>query len=254
MRLFLLLALYALSLSMHAQDSQSPSSAYQKPAEESRTESPAAILDTRPWSFSVFAAGGFASAYRFNETITSFDGSALNLSAPLDLELYNAGLAAGKVLSKPAGPSFLQGQFELGAELLPYWQAHYPPQVLTYHLNSGYQQTGLLNGQNRFGMSVTPFLCRWDFRGSKWLAPWAQLGGGLLWTNHKFPQYPIRTSDTSVINFTPQVGIGANLFLQPHQSLFFAVNAIHISSASLGDINPGVNITTQFRVGYSWWR
>jgi lipid A 3-O-deacylase len=249
MRLLYLLALYALSLPIHAQDSQSP---YQKPAEQSR--SPAAILDRRPWSFSLFAAGGFASAYHFNQTITSFDGSTLKLSAPLDLELYNAGLSAGRILSKPAGPSFLHGQFELGAELLPYWQAHYPPQVLTYHLNSGSEQTGLLNGQNRFGISVTPLLCRWNFRSSKWLTPWAQLGGGLLWTNHKFPQYPIRTSDTSVINFTPQVGIGANLFLQPHHSLFFAVNAIHISSASLGDRNPGVNITTQFRVGYSWWR
>jgi hypothetical protein len=38
--------------------------------------------------------------------------------------------------------------------------------------------------------------------------------------NHKFPQYPVRTDNTSVINFTPKFGIGPNLFIQPHQSLF----------------------------------
>jgi lipid A 3-O-deacylase len=120
---------------------------------------------------------------------------------------------------------------------------------VTYHVEGGYERTGLLNVENRFGVSVTPFLSRWNFRGSKRLVRWAQLGGGLLWTNHKFPQYPVRTDNTSVVNFTPQFGIGANLFIQPHHSLFFAVNAIHISNASLG-----VNITTQFRVGYSWWK
>jgi len=71
---------------------------------------------------------------------------------------------------------------------------------------------------------------------------------------HDFPSSSVTTMDTSVINFTPQFGIGANLFIRPHQSLFFAVNAIHISNASLGDMNPGVNISTQFRVGYSWWK
>jgi lipid A 3-O-deacylase len=254
MRLILLLALCALSLPIHAQDSQSPpASPAQKSAERNRAEASATILDTRPWSFGVFAGGGFASAYRFNETVTNPDGH-IELSAPLDLELFNAGLSVGKVLNKPAGPSFIRGQLELGAELLPYWQAHYPPQVLTYHVEGGYERTGLLNVENRFGMSVTPFLCRWDFRGSKRFVPWAELGGGLLWTNHKFPQYPVRTENTSVINFTPQFGIGANLFIRPHQSLLFAVNAIHISSASLGDSNPGVNVTTQFRVGYSWWK
>ncbi len=254
MRFIPLLAFCALSLPILAQDVQSSaSSSTVKAAGAVRADFPASVLDARPWSFGVFAAGGFASAYRFSEKFTGSDPP-IELSAPLDLELYNAGFAVSKVLTQPAGRSFLRGQFELGAEFLPYWQAHYPRQSLTYHVEGGAEHTGLLDGQNRFGMSVTPLLCRWDFRGSKWLVPWAQLGGGLLWTNHKFPQYPLRTADTSVINFTPQFGIGANLFLRPHQSLFFAVNAIHISNASLGDMNPGVNITTQFRVGYSWWR
>jgi lipid A 3-O-deacylase len=29
---------------------------------------------------------------------------------------------------------------------------------------------------------------------------------------------------------------------------------MHISNASLGDANPGVNATVQFQIGYSWWK
>jgi lipid A 3-O-deacylase len=32
------------------------------------------------------------------------------------------------------------------------------------------------------------------------------------------------------------------------------LNVVHISSASLGDKNPGVNSSLLFSVGYSWWK
>jgi hypothetical protein len=57
-----------------------------------------------------------------------------------------------------------------------------------------------------------------------------------------------------VINFTPQVGVGVNIFNRPKHSVNFAIKAIHISNASLGDHNPGLNQTIQFSAGYSWWR
>jgi len=98
--------------------------------------------------------------------------------------------------------------------------------------------------------SITPFLLRWNFsqRDSARVVPWAQLGGGLLWTNHKFPV------STSVINFTPQVGVGVNIFNRPKHSVNFAMKVIHISDAGLSDYNPGLNQTLQFSAGYSWWR
>lgn len=52
----------------------------------------------------------------------------------------------------------------------------------------------------------------------------------------------------------PQFGFGTNAFVQPRQSLFVAVNAVHISNASLGDTNPGVNVSAQFSVRYAWWK
>jgi hypothetical protein len=32
-----------------------------------------------------------------------------------------------------------------------------------------------------------------------------------------------------------------------------AASGVHISSASLGDKNPGVNASVQFQIGYTWW-
>ena len=61
-------------------------------------------------------------------------------------------------------------------------------------------------------------------------------------------------ADASVWNFTPQGGIGAHYFIRPRRSIDLGVNAVHISSASLGDRNPGVNASLQFSLGYSWWK
>jgi hypothetical protein len=57
-----------------------------------------------------------------------------------------------------------------------------------------------------------------------------------------------------VWNFTPQGGVGVHWFVKPRRSIDFSANAVHISSASLGDRNPGVNASVQFSMGYSWWK
>jgi hypothetical protein len=97
--------------------------------------------------------------------------------------------------------------------------------------------------------------------GRRWV-PWAQGAGGLLWTNHKFPAFGSSTlslsqdgtnTETSVWNFTPQGGVGIRYFLSPRRSIDFGANGIHISSASLGDKNPGINASVQFSLAYSWW-
>jgi hypothetical protein len=43
-------------------------------------------------------------------------------------------------------------------------------------------------------------------------------------------------------------------FMTPRRSIDFGANAVHISSSSLGDKNPGVNASIQFSVGYTWWK
>jgi hypothetical protein len=93
----------------------------------------------------------------------------------------------------------------------------------------------------------------------------------VIWTNHKYPGVggpPVNEGgvtnssvtdnapnvDTSVWNFTPQFGVGVHYFVAPRRSIDFGANAVHVSSASLGDKNPGINASVQFSVGYSWWK
>ena len=59
---------------------------------------------------------------------------------------------------------------------------------------------------------------------------------------------------TSVWNFSPQGGGGVHYFLRRKRSIDLGVNGVHISSASLGDRNPGVNASVQVQVGYTFWR
>jgi lipid A 3-O-deacylase len=195
----------------------------------------------RPWEVGPVIQGGVGTGNR-----SSFS-------------FFSAGVHLGKVLTPPALPGILRGQFEYAGELFPLWQSYTPAphlqavteptngQPVTYYLPYG--------GGTFTGISLTPIILRWDFAAKGRLVPWVQGAGGLLWTNHKYPPdfFP-PNGGTSVWNFTPQFGVGFNYFVKPKRSISFAANAVHISSASLGDHNPGVNASVQFELGYSWWK
>lgn len=195
------------------------------------------VMRSLPWDRGVFLGGG------------------LGVSGKSDDHFLNAGLRLGKVLTTPAGPGILRGQFEYAAEFMPYWQAFTPKQtyVVPVSLNAVEFAT---TGGTYTGLSITPIVLRWNLvrNTGRWkrVVPWMQGAGGLIWTNHKFP--PNGAHGTSVWNFTPQFGVGIHYFVRPSQSITFAANAVHISNASLGDFNPGVNATVQFQIGYTWWK
>ena len=218
----------------------------------------------RPFDFGVLIQGGFG--------VTENRG---------DFKFLMAGLNAGKVLTPMAGHGLVRGNFELGVEVFPFWQSYTPVmQRQNCILVSGTTATFACSpsfsvGGTFTGISLTPDILRWNFAGTRRFAPWVQGAGGLLWTNHKYPAFGgppactpnctvtnpgntlvnnIASANTSVWNFTPQFGVGAHYFLNANRSIDFGANAIHISSASLGDKNPGVNASVQFTVGYSWWK
>lgn len=178
------------------------------------------------------------------------------------------GVQAGRVLTNNVGRGPLRGNFELGMQLFPFFQAYTPkfqrvrcsqiPGNTVVECSGPYTVGGTFTG-----VSVTPVILRWNFARQGRFVPWAQAAGGLLWTNHKFPSYGNTAinlqingpnGDASVFNFTPQGGIGLHYFTQSNRSVDFSANGTHISSASLGDRNPGVNASVQFTVGYSWWK
>jgi lipid A 3-O-deacylase len=185
-------------------------------------------------------------------------------------KFFMAGVHAGKVLTSNKGPGILHGNFELAGEFFPFWQS-YTPKFQRVSCTAIPGTTAFIScsppytvGGTFTGMTLTPVIFRWNFTGTKRFSYWAQAAGGLLWTNHKYPAYgPFTTptitnsgpnSDTSVWNFTPQGGVGVHYFLRPRRSIDFGANAVHISSASLGDKNPGVNASVQFSLGYTWWK
>lgn len=203
---------------------------------------------TRPLELGVLAQGGIG--------VTDNRG---------DYSFFMLGGRAGKVLTPNVGPGILHGNFEYGVELFPFWQSYTPKFQRRKCTAPGICSAPYTVGGTFTGISITPILLKWNFTGSghSKIVPWAQGGGGLIWTNHKYPPFggpPYNVfndganADTSVWNFTPQFGIGMHYFLSPRRSLDFGANAIHISSASLGDKNPGVNASVQFSVGYTWWK
>ncbi len=208
---------------------------------------------TLPWNYGALFQGGVG--------VTENRGG---------YQFFLAGAHLGKVLTPELGTGLLRGNFEYAAELFPYVQANTPRfQKLSCPADPGTNQFYLCSqpytvGGAFHGVSATPIILRWNFtHGERWM-PWVQGAGGLLWTNHKFP--PVGNTnpqdltnngihgETSVWNFTPQFGVGAHYFIKPRRSIDFSANAIHISSASLGDRNPGVNASVQFSAGFTWWK
>jgi hypothetical protein len=190
------------------------------------------------------------------------------------------GVHAGKVMTGMYGWGMARGNFEYAVEAFPFWQS-YTPTGLRQNCVVATGPFGGVGAQcsapftiggTFTGASITPIILRWNFAGTRRFAPWMQGAGGVLWTNHKYPAFgglPINATggfsystlgdngpndDASVWNFTPQFGVGVHYFTSAKRSIDLGANAIHISSASLGDKNPGINASVQFTLGYSWWK
>ena len=199
-----------------------------------------------PWEIGAIAQGGFG--------LTDNRGG---------FKFLMAGAHAGKVLTGNFGPGLLNGNFEYAVEVFPFWQSYTPKFQRAMCTASNVCSPLYTVGGTFTGASITPIILRWNFKGSHRITPWLQGAGGVIWTNHKYPAFggppynPINdgpNSDASVWNFTPQGGIGAHYFITPRRSVDFGLNAVHISSSSLGDKNPGVNASLQFSLGYTWWK
>jgi hypothetical protein len=216
----------------------------QQPAANDAGNPVGTLANSHPFEYGVFAEGGLGTGDR------------------ADYRFFNLGVHAGKVLWGPAGHGLLRGQFEYAVEAMPFWQA-YTPSFLRFNCSfvadgSAHCSGPYRTGGTYTGISITPAILRWNLlRGHRWM-PWVQGAGGLIWTNHKFPPvgpFPAPGHQgTSVFNFTPQFGVGAHYFVRPRRSIDFSANAVHISNASLGDSNPGVNASVQFSVGFTWWK
>jgi lipid A 3-O-deacylase len=214
------------------------------------TDSPVAeVANSKPWEYGALLQGGVGLEDRTSYSFLLVGGH------------------LGKVLTPQLGTRLFRGNFEYSVEVFPLWQS-YTPKFQRINcaviIRDPACTAPYTVGGTFTGVSITPIQMRWNLTHGKRFMPWVQAAGGVVWTNHKYPAVgnlnandPTQTgpnSDTSVWNFTPQGGIGAHYFLKPRRSVDFSANAVHISSSSLGDKNPGVNVSMQLSVGYTWWK
>lgn len=149
-----------------------------------------------------------------------------------DSDLHNFGIGGrlGRVLTHEHGPGFLRGTLEWNAEVLPFHQFYG-------------------RGETATGGIINPLVAKWNFTSGSKVNPFFEAIGGAIFTNKDFPP-----GDTASINFNSGAGVGINIFTRARRAVAFDVRALHISNASIGNHNPGVNASLQFTIGYTWWK
>lgn len=168
-------------------------------------------LDGQPWDFGGWAGGGF-----------SVPGGTK------DTQAFSVGLRLGKVLTDDHGDSFLRGNFEWSADVIPFYGVLAP-------------------AANAYGGGFNPVNLKWNFTRSARTVPYLELGGGVLFTNTEVP------AGTSTVNFLTHAALGFHFFVREKHALTLNVRYEHISNAGLATPNPGIN-TVQFQVGWNLFK
>jgi len=136
--------------------------------------------------------------------------------------VWNAGLRYGWILTRPHGPGFLKGRFEYALDATPAFLIFQP-------------------ANTAYGAGFSPLVLKWNFATRGRTAPYLELNGGTLFTNHDVP------SGTNPVNFTSAVALGTHI-LGERYNWSLELRYLHISNAGLATPNPGIN-TVQVRLG-----
>jgi hypothetical protein len=134
----------------------------------------------------------------------------------------------GRVLTHQLGSNALRGSFEMAIDVIPineFW----------------------IGGHAQYAGAINPFIAKWNFTGGHTVSPYLAAVGGVVFSPSNLPP-----GNTSQVNFTSGLELGAQWFRQSRNSINFAVKIYHLSNASIGTLNPGINGAVQFMVGYTW--
>ena len=137
------------------------------------------------------------------------------------------GFRLGRVLTNEHGSGFLRGTFEMAADIIP---------LDEYFIHGG-----------QYAGGINPFIAKWNFTSPCKVAPYIAAVGGVLFSTRNLPP-----GDTAQINFTSGAEVGVQMFGKERNSWDLAVKAYHLSNASIGNHNPGINASLQFMLGYTW--
>jgi Lipid A 3-O-deacylase (PagL) len=143
-------------------------------------------------------------------------------------DAFDAGVRYGRVITGPHWPGILRGRFEYAVDLVPVYLIFQP-------------------ANTAYGWGFNPLGLKWNFERRGRLSPYLELGGGALFSNHSIPTY------TNTVNFTPSAALGTHILGEKY-NWSVELRYLHISSAGLGNYNPGLN-TVQVRLGVGkFWK
>jgi Lipid A 3-O-deacylase (PagL) len=212
-------------------------------AQASSNQSPATPAPADPAAQSDIRERGqpATSKYRSRRNDGSADGGAVRGSNELHvwtgggstlpggtrgIATWNAGVSFGRVLTSAHGPGFLRGRFEYAVDAIPVFVVFQP-------------------GGTAYGAGFDPLGLKWNFLTHGRFEPYADLSGGVLFTNRPVPSGVSRT------NFLPSAAFGLH-FLRGKYNWSAEVRYMHISDAGLTSRNPGIN-TVQVRLGWGFF-
>ena len=157
-----------------------------------------------------------------------FVGGSTSFANTPSAQTFLAGARFGRVLTHEIGTGGLRGSLEMALDIIPineFW----------------------IGGNAQYAGAINPLIGKWNFTSGKSVAPYLAAVGGIVFSPNNLPP-----GDTSQVNFTSGAELGAQWFRHERNSLDFAVKIYHLSNASIGNKNPGINGAVQFMVGYTW--
>ena len=161
------------------------------------------------------------------------------LGARDGVRIGGAGARIGRVMTGEHGSGWRRGTFELDADITP---------LEIYHFPDEYDSGFLVKAQNYYTAGFTPVILKWNFtRGTRWV-PYVEAQGGLVFSTKDLP--PVNTAN---VNFIPGAAFGAHRFVGKN-AWTIQGKIYHLSNASLGPHNPGINAAMQIRIGYTWFK
>jgi lipid A 3-O-deacylase len=144
-------------------------------------------------------------------------------------QFVNAGFRLSRVLMRERGSGRFRGTLEYGFDVMPLYPVHFDRWV--------------------YGGGMNPVVLKWNFTSGKRIVPYGELSAGFLIHTQNIPP-----GDTSQVNFIEGIGGGFQVFRNPKHAWYLGAKVFHMSNASLGRTNPGVNTSLQFTMGYTWFK
>jgi hypothetical protein len=188
---------------------------------QSPSDDPMSALRRESWNFGAWADYGNGLGAR--------DG----------VHIEGAGVRIGRVMTGEHLEGWRRGTFELDADVTP---------VEVYHFPVEKDFGKIIAPQYYYTAGFTPVILKWNFTSGERWAPYIEAQAGLVFSTKDLP--PI---DTAQVNFTPGAAFGLHRFVGKNAWTFQGA-IYHLSNASIGPHNPGINAAIQFRVGYTWFK